>query len=350
LTVTLQEIIVAAVSENDLGWESTITSNSGAKTVIDAKLTDTGLDDDYGEGAWVWFPEGAAGNEIRRVLSATETSGTLTHGGQDYNPVPVSGDTYVFTELVPAISAPGYGLSWQRAVNRGLQKCWIAKRAYLGAGNPTLGTRTFTLPALDNVDDVRRVYGRRTRLNTATDSGLTLGAELAEGATSATLSAATGLRVGDVLGINDERVLITALSGVTATITRGYEATTDALQADSSPIYVYEYERYDWKRNGRDYEIAKLGDGSYQLTAIGFTPSVYDTVEVVYIDNFAELDEWDDTTECPLTLAWKATLSELFEALNLRHDGKFAKQHRLAMAAFLEERDLHREPDVVRDA
>lgn len=73
------------------------------------------------------------------------------------------------------------------------------------------------------------------RPNTTT---MNQGATLASGGTSLTVTDASYLLVGDTIEIEDEMILITAISTNTLTITRGYGGTTAASHVDAQTVYL----------------------------------------------------------------------------------------------------------------
>lgn len=71
------------------------------------------------------------------------------------------------------------------------------------------------------------------------DSGVTLDGAIDDTQTDITVTDGSVFAVDDILMIAQEQMLITAIAGDVLTVTRGYDGTTAAAQADGSTIYVY---------------------------------------------------------------------------------------------------------------
>lgn len=83
-------------------------------------------------------------------------------------------------------------------------------------------------------------YSNETVASTTTVAS---GLAVSSSATTFTTSASPTISAGDTLLIDSEQLYVTALSGTTATVTRGANGTTAATHANSSAIATYRYPR-----------------------------------------------------------------------------------------------------------
>lgn len=105
-----------------------------------------------------------------------------------------------------------------------------------------------------------------------------------------------------------------------------------------------------------DWNVGKYG-GFWRRTGkteiyIYPSPSTLDYMRFNYVRPYvvAGLDDLvddDDETDCPMDVAWKAALSELYQYLDLRHGGRWAGESARAQLQFVQAYSRIRPADVV---
>lgn len=155
---TLLKVMLKAAQESGAGFSSTCTATGDTTYLVDAKLNDDGLDEDFLEGAWVYMYGASAANKLRRVTTFTTATSRLTWARASV--ALNSGDPYHVYTLLPPIPTPGQAYSWRDAVNDGLNATWYIDLLNIGPGTSTQPSRfdlsSFQLPR----DSVRRVFLR----------------------------------------------------------------------------------------------------------------------------------------------------------------------------------------------
>jgi len=91
----------------------------------------------------------------------------------------------------------------------------------------------------DDPNKVISVLGAWGWTDDTVDTGLTLGAAIADTTTTSVMASASGAEVGWTLLIDSEQLKVTAVSGTALTVKRGVNGTTAATHLDTSTINRY---------------------------------------------------------------------------------------------------------------
>lgn len=165
---TLRTLRLETARECAMGFEGTCSSEGTTTTLVDVLLADVGIDDKFLGSAWVYRPDAAEEDQVRRLAAVPfdANTGALT-ATRAWANAPESGEVYHVYSMYPPIRRPGIPYSWQEAVNDGLRMCWYVDQIDLGKGP---GSRFSLSEFLGNVEleQIRTVW-RRTILNEGTD-------------------------------------------------------------------------------------------------------------------------------------------------------------------------------------
>lgn len=167
--LTMLRLRMEAARQASAGFDGTCSAAGTTTTLVDAALIDSGVDEAYIEGAWVYRPDAAAsGDRVRRVKRAgfDTTAGSLGFA-RAYANAPAEAEAYQVFNLLPPIDTRGEPYSWDRAIRDGLSNVWLVDQVNLGEGTSTL-TTDFSLAAHASYLSkrmVRRVLRRRTDSN-----------------------------------------------------------------------------------------------------------------------------------------------------------------------------------------
>lgn len=169
--VTLLRLVLEAAKYARRGFASVASQVGAANSLIDATLGDDGADEHFLEGNWIYRPDAAAADQLRRVqLSGFTTTppAAVTPSRAWTNP-PAQGETYHVYSLFPPFESGSQPYSWAMAARDALDNLYYVDQVNLGEG-PALSGTTYRV-SLDAFvgqvrrDDVRRVYGRTTDAN-----------------------------------------------------------------------------------------------------------------------------------------------------------------------------------------
>lgn len=163
--LTLEELCIQVAEDAGTGFRSTCTSDGGADALIDAALSDSGVDSSFLEGAWVYRPNADSVDRLRRVKSFTTASGTLVPT-RDWSVAPAEDEVYHVYLLLPPVDAPGAPGSYRRAVRLGLSRVWFEDEFLVGEGTEDGKTRFDVSAFLPHILEAHQVIFRRYDSNT----------------------------------------------------------------------------------------------------------------------------------------------------------------------------------------
>ena len=166
--VSLEALILDAAKYARRGFNSTASQVGTTLSLIDATLGDDGVDEHFQEGNWIYRPDAAAADQIRRVALSgfTTTPPTALIPSRAWASPPAEGEAYHVYQLFPPFEAGATGYSWAMAARDAMDNLYYVDQVNLGEAAATVGPYArFDLGAFVGQvrrDDVRRVYGRTT--------------------------------------------------------------------------------------------------------------------------------------------------------------------------------------------
>lgn len=145
------------------GFSSTATSGT-ITTLTDPVLIDSGVDDAFLAGSWIYRPDADSADRVRRMAEEPFNTSTGTQAvRRQWGVAPAADEVYHVFNLMPPIDQPGVGMSWDRAVRGGLERVRYEDQLLLGEGD---GRQTrFSLETHGNqvnATNVQRVLLRTT--------------------------------------------------------------------------------------------------------------------------------------------------------------------------------------------
>jgi len=316
---TLETIIDRAVRLSGQGWGGSLTA-AATGSVTDSAAKATSLGTDAMKGAWIFRPDAAnASDYVRRLSSFTVATGVFTHDGPDYTDTTFTSESYMIVSLWPPMTTVWESFSWQLAVNLTLAKLQMVVRdgSSMGTGGEG-GKSLFSLTNLSGVTEerqIRNVY-RRYAAGTS-DLSITLAEPLDSSETGVDVSDGAAVEVDEVIRIDDEDMLVTAISSNTLTVVRGYFGTTAATHSSGAAMERVNYtERDTSKHLGRWKFRSNLDSGGVIAYALDVYPAVGENEQLVveYLKPFSSLSTPSSTTECPLDLVARGTIYEAYKA------------------------------------
>ena len=165
---TLADLRIYSAREAGYGWEGTADATSEATKLVDAALRDSGVDEAYAGGAWIYRQNAVLSADRLRAVG---TNGFTTADGgltplRAWTNEP-DGETYQVFGLAPPIDHPGQPFSWDRAISNAFSSRWCRFTDQLNLGEGTsVGKKDFPLdPHLGYLNpdrDIRKVYLRTT--------------------------------------------------------------------------------------------------------------------------------------------------------------------------------------------
>jgi hypothetical protein len=149
---TLAAIRLEALRLAGHGFDGTADASACTNTLlVDAALSDVGIDTEFLNAAWIYTPGAAAAADYLR--RAAESPFVVATGGitptRAWATAP-DGLAYQIYPLVPPINAPGVPLSWNRAVNAGLREVYFRDSIIVGRGRGS-SARRFNLTSAETV-------------------------------------------------------------------------------------------------------------------------------------------------------------------------------------------------------
>lgn len=161
---TLLDVIAAAAERAGAGFKSTCSSVGTVSQLIDVTLRDQGQSPDYLSNAYVYRPDAAAADQLRRLVARPfdETTGGLTPV-REWAAEPDEDEVYYVFLLLPPFKAAGAPYSWADAARDGLQECAFEDTIDIGVGTTTRDSRFDLGVHLGYLreGDIRNVYLRR---------------------------------------------------------------------------------------------------------------------------------------------------------------------------------------------
>lgn len=156
--------IIIAAARKAKGFRSTCTALGTTTTLIDARLAEEGVDEDFLSGAWVYRPAAAAEGDWQRrttqnPFDVTATSLTLARA---YANAPAADEVYAVFGLLPPLPGVG-GYSWLEALSDGLAGLLVPDIIDIGTGVAAGTKDRFSLSAHAGYIEknlVRKVYLR----------------------------------------------------------------------------------------------------------------------------------------------------------------------------------------------
>ena len=148
------------------GFDGTCSDDGTTTTLVDVALTDTGQDDGFLAGTWLYRPNAAlTTDKVRRVVEKTgfnTTTGALTVS-RAWSNAPASSEVYQVFNFYPPIDWSGVPMSYDRIIRDALRDVWFVDQLDLGVGTTTR-KRRFDLGDFADVQasQVRRVWRRTT--------------------------------------------------------------------------------------------------------------------------------------------------------------------------------------------
>lgn len=169
----------AGVSLSWLRMEAAIRAGAGFRglaeggnlsSLIDSRLLDSGVDENFLAGCWVLRPGSSDANRVRRLTAApfSTSDGRLTIGRPWISSAPTADSDYEIYMLLPPRDDTGVSYSWNRAVRDGLSMVTFEDEILI-TGNGT--ATSFSLAAYAEV--LRKDYIRRVLLRTTDTNGNT---------------------------------------------------------------------------------------------------------------------------------------------------------------------------------
>ena len=158
--ISLARLRFVAARMAGRAFEGTVGTGNVAY-IEDAKLGDTGIEDDFLKGAWIYTPASAAADRVRRVASFTVASQRLVPS-RNWGTGPSTSATYQVFQSYPPIPWPGAFSDWSDIARDGLARCYFVDQVYIGVGTSTAKTRFSLAPhaAYARRSDIRRVFIR----------------------------------------------------------------------------------------------------------------------------------------------------------------------------------------------
>lgn len=165
---TMLRLRLEAAREVGQAFQAACSALGSTTTLIDAALRDTGFDEHFLEGNWIYRPNAAAADRLRRIAVGgfDITTGTLTVT-RAWGVAPANAETYQVFGIAPPIDWPGEPYSWDRAIREGLANVWYQDQIYLGTGD-TLGKTRFDLSPYSGYlteEDIFKAWRRVTDTN-----------------------------------------------------------------------------------------------------------------------------------------------------------------------------------------
>lgn len=163
LGLTLLTVRLEAARRAGAGFDGTTTTTATDGTYLqDATLIDAGIDAKFLESAWVYFPNAAAADRMRRVKpdGFDPATGKLSwDSARAVGTNVASGTSYQVFLLLPPKRHAGFAFSWDDAVREGMQEVHYVDRVQVATTDGL--TNEYDLgPYLGYVtrDDIRNVY------------------------------------------------------------------------------------------------------------------------------------------------------------------------------------------------